>query len=170
MEKNQLYKVTIVFPNGEIKKNEYFALEPYDGMQFLQDGVPYVVKYAVLNCFVTDDEKVVNYYTINVEEIKSQEMVGVTRVKFITPQSNSECAANLEEQLNKFLFETRHTHHIMNITYTNWFVVVEYRLRNYNDTETHKAREKSYQCNGKKIGFKLESDTEWFVNTHNIDY
>lgn len=163
-----IYKVTIVYPNGNIEKDN-FLLEPTEGESFLSEDKKeaYYIKKSVLTCIVADETKSIQYYTIYVEPY-NRNMVGITQVKMISVDfGGNGVAESLEEQLNKFLYETRHTHHIIDITHTNAYICVKYCIRNTNDTEKHKALEKSYQKNGKKIKFELEN-TEWTCNTSNI--
>lgn len=153
MEKNPIYKVTIVYPNGNIEKDE-FLLEPIEGQSFNGKEEIYYIKKSVLNCVVSDETKSFKYYTIYAEPY-NKEMVGVTQTKFISCKfGGNGVAEDLESQLNHFLHETRHTHHIIDITHTNMYIAVKYRIRNSFDTAKHIAAEKSYQNNGAKITFK----------------
>lgn len=163
-----IYKVTIVYPNGKIEKDE-FLLEPIEGESFLSDDRKevYYIKKSVLTCIVADETKSIQYYTIYAEPY-NKNMVGVTQVKMISCDfGGNGVAESLEEKLNKFLYETRHTHHIIDITPFNMYICVKYCIRNTYDIEKHKAAETSYQENGKKVKFVL-NNTEWSCDTSNI--
>ena len=154
-ELRPIYKVTIVHPNGNIEKDE-FLLEPKEGESFLSDDgkETYYIKKSVLTCVVSDETKSIQYYTIYVEPY-NKEKIGITQTKFISCKfGGNGVAEDLESQLNHFLYETRHTHHIIDITHTNMYIAVKYRIRNSFDTAKHIASEKSYQNNGAKIRFK----------------
>lgn len=154
-ELRPIYKVTIIYPNGNIEKDS-FLLEPTEGELFLSSDKKelYYIKKSVLNCVVSDETNLFKYYTIYAEP-QNKEMVGITQTKFISCNfGGNGVVENLEEQLNKFLYETRHTHHIIDITHTNMYIAVKYKLRNSFDVAKHKAAEESYQNNGAKIKFK----------------
>ena len=154
-ELKPIYKVTIIYPNGNIEKDS-FLIEPTEGELFLSSDKKelYYIKKSVLTCIVSDETKSIQYYTIYAEP-QNKEMVGITQTKFISCKfGGNGVVENLEEQLNEFLYETRHTHHIIDITHTNMYIAVKYRLRNSFDVAKHKAAEESYQNNGAKITFK----------------
>ena len=154
-ELRPIYKVTIIYPNGNIEKDE-FSLQPTEGELFLSSDKKelYYIKKSVLTCIVSDETNLIQYYTIYAEP-QNKEMVGITQTKFISCKfGGNGVAEDLEGQLNKFLYETRHTHHIIDITHTNMYIAVKYKIRNTFDTAKHKAAEESYQNNGAKITFK----------------
>lgn len=152
-ELRPIYKVTIVYPNGNIEKDS-FLLEPIEGQSFNGKEEIYYIKKSVLTCVVSDETKSIKYYTIYAEPY-NKEMIGVTQTIFISCNFGGNGVAEyLNKQLNKFLYETRHTHHIIDITHANAYIAVKYRLRNSIDVEKHKAAEESYQNNGAKITFK----------------
>ena len=152
-ELRPIYKVTIVYPNGNIEKDS-FLLEPIEGQSFNGKEEMYYIKKSVLTCVVSDETKSFKYYTIYAEPY-NKEMVGVTQTKFISCKfGGNGVAEDLESQLNHFLYETRHTHHIIDITHTHAYIAVKYKLRNSFDVEKHKAAEESYQNNGAKIIYK----------------
>ena len=152
-ELKPIYKVTIVYPNGNIEKDS-FLLEPIEGQSFNGKEEIYYIKKSVLTCFVSDETKSIKYYTIYAEPY-NKEMIGVTQTIFISCNFGGNGVAEyLNKQLNKFLYETRHTHHIIDITHANAYIAVMYRLRNSFDVEKHKAAEESYQNNGAKITYK----------------
>lgn len=154
-ELRPIYKVTIIYPNGNIEKDS-FLIEPTEGELFLSSDKKelYYIKKSVLTCIVSDETKSIQYYTIYAEP-QNKKMVGITQTKFITCKfGGNGVAEDLEEQLNKFLYETRHTHHIIDITHAHAYIAVKYRLRNSFDVARHKAAEESYQNNGAKITFK----------------
>ena len=152
-ELRPIYNVTIVYPNGNIEKDS-FLLEPIEGQSFNGKEEIYYIKKSVLTCVVSDETKSFKYYTIYAEPY-NKEMIGVTQTKFISCNfGGNGVAENLEEQLNKFLYETRHTHHIIDITHTNMYIAVKYKLRNSFDVAKHKGAEESYQKNGARITFK----------------
>ena len=170
MEKKPIYKVTIVYPNGNIEKDE-FSLEPIEGESFSSiDGKePYYIKKSVLTCIVSDETKSIQYYTIYAEPY-NKEMVGITQTKFISCKfGGNGVAEDLEKQLNKFLYETRHTHHIIDITHTNMYIAVKYRIRNSFDTAKHKASEESYQKNGAKTPIINNLIRDCYINLTNIE-
>ena len=168
MEKKPIYKVTIVYPNGNIEKDE-FLLEPLEGESFNGKEEIYYIKKSVLNCVVSDETKSFKYYTIYAEPY-NKNMIGVTQVKLITCEySGKGVVADLESQLNHFLYETRHTHHIIDIQYTQYYIAVKYRIRNGFGTTLHKALEESYQKDGIKRSF-IYNGVEWSGNETNIDY
>ena len=173
-ELKPIYKVTIVYPNGNVEKDE-FSLEPLEGESFLSNDrkEAYYIKKSVLTCVVSDETKTIQYYTIYAEPY-NRNMVGVTQTKFISCNfGGNGVAENLEEQLNKFLYETRHTHHIIDITHTNMYIAVKYKIRNTFDTAKHKAAEESYQNNGAKIKFisQIINGKEYHcdINVSNIE-
>lgn len=186
MEKNPIYKVTIVYPNGNIEKNVSFTLEPKEGdtyvsfndeqsglkglKQHLENEIVYTIVKSILTNFTSDNERTINYYTIYVEPTQNKNMIGVTQVKLITCEySGKGVVADLESQLNHFLYETRHTHHIIDIQYTQYYIAVKYRIRNGFGTTLHKALEESYQKDGIKTSF-IYNSVEWSGNETNIDY
>lgn len=155
-ELKPIYKVTIVYPNGNVEKDE-FSLEPLEGESFLSNDrkESYYIKKSVLTCVVSDETKSIQYYTIYAEPY-NKEMIGVTQTIFISCNFGGNGVAEyLNKQLNKFLYETRHTHHIIDITHANAYIAVKYKLRNSIDVEKHKAAEESYQNNGAKIALLL---------------
>ena len=173
-ELKPIYKVTIVYPNGKVEKDN-FLLEPTEGASFLSEDKKeaYYIKKSVLTCVVSDETKTIQYYTIYAEPY-NRNMVGVTQTKFISCNfGGNGVAENLEEQLNKFLYETRHTHHIIDITHTNMYIAVKYKIRNTFDTAKHKAAEESYQNNGAKIKFisQIINGKEYHcdINVSNIE-
>ena len=173
-ELKPIYKVTIVYPNGKVEKDN-FLLEPTEGASFLSEDKKeaYYIKKSVLTCVVSDETKTIQYYTIYAEPY-NRNMVGVTQTKFISCNfGGNGVAENLEEQLNKFLYETRHTHHIIDITHTNMYIAVKYKIRNTFDTAKHKASEESYQKNGAKIKFisQIINGKEYHcdINVSNIE-
>ena len=173
-ELKPIYKVTIVYPNGKVEKDN-FLLEPTEGASFLSEDKKeaYYIKKSVLTCVVSDETKTIQYYTIYAEPY-NRNMVGVTQIKFISCNfGGNGVAENLEEQLNKFLYETRHTHHIIDITHTNMYIAVKYKIRNTFDTAKHKAAEESYQNNGAKIKFisQIINGKEYHcdINVSNIE-
>lgn len=171
-ELRQIYKVTIVYPNGNIVKDS-FLLEPIEGQAFNGEEEIYYIKKSVLNCVVTDETKSIQYYTIYAEPY-NRNMIGVTQTKFISCKfGGNGVAEDLEEQLNEFLYETRHTHHIIDITHTNTYIAVKYKIRNSIDAAKHKAAEESYQQNGAKITFKAPIITnelrDCTINVSNIE-
>ena len=126
-----------------------------------------------MTCVVSDETKSFKYYTIYAEPY-NRNMVGVTQTKFISCNfGGNGVAESLEEQLNKFLYETRHTHHIIDITHTNMYIAVKYRIRNSIDAARHKAAEESYQNNGAKIKFNAPiingKEYNCDVNVSNIE-
>ena len=173
-ELRPIYKVTIVYPNGSIEKDE-FSLEPTEGESFLSNDrkETYYIKKSILTCIVSDETKSIQYYTIYAEPY-NRNMIGIRQTKFISCNfGGNGVAENLEEQLNKFLYETRHTHHIIDITHTNIYIAVKYKLRNSIDTARHKAAEESYQKNGAKITFKApiinNELRDCYINVSNIE-
>lgn len=171
-ELKPIYKVTIVYPNGNIEKDS-FLLEPIEGQSFNGKEEIYYIKKSVLTCVVSDETKSFKYYTIYAEPY-NKEMIGVTQTKFISCNfGGNGVAESLEEQLNKFLYETRHTHHIIDITHTNMYIAVKYKLRNSIDAARHKAAEESYQKNGAKITFKApiinNELRDCYINVSNIE-
>ena len=173
-ELKPIYKVTIVYPNGKVEKDN-FLLEPTEGASFLSEDKKeaYYIKKSVLTCVVSDETKTIQYYTIYAEPY-NRNMVGVTQTKFISCNfGGNGVAENLEEQLNKFLYETRHTHHIIDITHTNMYIAVKYKIRNTFDTAKHKAAEESYKNNGAKIKFisQIINGKEYHcdINVSNIE-
>lgn len=173
-ELRHIYKVTIVYPNGNIEKDE-FSLEPIEGESFLSSDrkEAYYIKKSVLTCIVTDETKSIQYHTIYAEPY-NRNMVGIPQTKFISCDfGGSGVPKNLEEQLNKFLYETRHTHHIIDITHAHGYIAVKYMLRNSFDVAKHKAVEESYQKNGAKITFKTpiinDELRDCSINVSNIE-
>ena len=173
-ELKPIYKVTIVYPNGKVEKDN-FLLEPTEGASFLSEDKKeaYYIKKSVLTCVVSDETKSIQYYTIYAEPY-NRNMVGITQTKFISCNfGGNGVAENLEAQLNKFLYETRHTHHIIDITHTNMYIAVKYKIRNTFDTAKHKAAEESYQNNGAKIKFisQIINGKEYHcdINVSNIE-
>lgn len=157
-ELRPIYKVTIIYPNGNIEKDS-FLLEPIEGESFLSSDrkEAYYIKKSVLTCIVSDETKSIQYYTIYAEPY-NRNMVGVTQTKFISCKfGGNGVAEDLEEQLNKFLYETRHTHHIIDITHTHAYIAVKYRIRNEIDTTKHKAKEESYQNNGREVIYQVKN-------------
>lgn len=171
-ELRPIYNVTIVYPNGNIEKDS-FLLEPIEGQSFNGKEEMYYIKKSVLTCVVSDETKSIKYYTIYAEPY-NKEMIGITQTKFISCNfGGNGVAENLEEQLNEFLYETRHTHHIIDITHTNMYIAVKYKLRNSIDAARHKAAEESYQKNGAKITFKApiinNELRDCYINVSNIE-
>ena len=65
----------------------------------------------------------------------------VTQTKFISsPFGGNDSIKYLEEKLNDFLFENRFTHKILDITYTQSYIVVKYKLRNELETIQSKSK------------------------------
>lgn len=169
-ELKPIYKVTIVYPNGNIEKDS-FLLEPIEGELFLSEDKKesYYIKKSVLNCVVADETKSIQNYTIYAEPY-NRNMVGVTQVKMISVDfGGNGVAESLEKQLNKFLYETRHTHHIIDITHTNAYIAVKYKLRNTFDTAKHIASEESYQKNGVKRPIINNEIRDCYINLSNIE-
>lgn len=99
------------------------------------------------------------YYSMVVkldEEILLEEsLVGVTQVKIISPNFGGKDAAKaIEDALNEWLFETRHTHYVMDITYMQFGVAIKYRLRSEVDQRQYKATEMSYKKGGETIKYQ----------------
>jgi 1-acyl-sn-glycerol-3-phosphate acyltransferase len=171
-ELRPIYKVTIIYPNGNIEKDS-FLLEPIEGQTFNGKEEMYYIKKSVFTCVVSDETKSIKYYTIYAEPY-NKEMIGVTQTKFISCNfGGNDVVEILEEQLNEFLYETRHTHHIIDITHTMAYIAVKYKLRNSFDVEKHKAAEESYQKNGAKIKFisQIINGKEYHcdINVSNIE-
>lgn len=171
-ELKPIYKVTIVYPNGKVEKDN-FLLEPTEGASFLSEDKKesYYIKKSVLTCVVSDETKTIQYYTIYAEPY-NRNMVGITQTKFIPCLSgiNAEKAiCDWETKLNKFLYETRHTHHIIDITHTHAYIAVKYKIRNAFDTAKHKAAEESYQKNGAKAPIINNEIRDCYINITNIE-
>lgn len=130
------------------------------------------VKITKLNkvISISNDDTSIHYYNAFCEQVNSS-MVGITQVKFITCNYAGEGVVNdLENQLNKFLYETRHTHHIIDITYNTHYIAIKYRLRNNFDCEAHKAKEESYQKEGEKVIFRETSIGHYYEQQASINF
>ena len=141
------FYITVVF-NGEIinyAKNS----EPKVGDKFIHNGKDLEITKIYQTLQFVDLPRNAMYYTCIAKEVVSHNpLVGVTQVKFITcPFGGNDAVKSLEDALNEFLWETRHTHHILDITHTNMYIAVKYRLHNDRDIERSKSNEKYYQLN-----------------------
>lgn len=130
------------------------------------------VKITKLNkvISISNNDTSIHYYNAFCEQV-NQSMVGITQVKFISCNYAGDGVVNdLENQLNKFLYETRHTHHIIDITYTTCYIAVKYRLRNNFDCDAHKAKEESYQKEGEKVIFRETSIGHYYEQQASINF
>jgi hypothetical protein len=143
---NKFY-IAVTF-NGEII-NYTTKFEPHIGDKFFHNGKELEVTNISQTIQFADPLTNAMYYTCIAKEVVSNNpLVGVTQVKFITcPFGGSDVVKCLEDALNEFLWETRHTHHILDITHTNMYIAVKYRLYNDRDIERSKINEKCYQRN-----------------------
>ena len=143
---NKFY-IAVTF-NGEII-NYTSKCEPKVGDKFFHNGKELEVTKISQTLQFADPLTNAMYYTCIAKEVVSNNpLVGVTQVKFITcPFGGNDAVKSLEDALNEFLWETRHTHHILDITYTNMYIAVRYRLHNDRDIERSKINEKCYQRN-----------------------
>jgi hypothetical protein len=141
------FYITVAF-NGEII-NYTTHSEPKVGDKFFHNGKELEVTKISQTLQFVDLLRNAMYYTCIAKEVVSNNpLVGVTQVKFITcPFSGNDAVKSLEDALNEFLWETRHTHHILDITHTNMYIAVKYRLYNDRDIERSKSNEKQYQRN-----------------------
>lgn len=141
------FYITVVF-NGEII-NYAKDSEPKVGDKFIHNGKELEVTKIYQTLQFVDLLRNAMYYTCIAKEVVSHNpLVGVTQVKFITcPFGGNDAVKTLEDALNEFLWETRHTHHILDITHTNMYIAVKYRLYNDRDIERSKSNEKQYQRN-----------------------
>lgn len=122
------------------------------------NGEVVIVKMAFNNCFFDNDNSYNHYNCIG--KYKSSNLVGVSQVKMITYNcGGDELVPNLEKQLNEFLNETKYTHEILDITYTQYYIAVKYRIRNDYDTIKSKACHESYQNNGSNVEYKFKGFT-----------
>lgn len=133
------------------------------------------VKITKLNkvISISNDDTSIHYYNAFCEQVNSS-MVGITQIKFIpclTVGINAEKSiCDWETKLNKFLYETRNTHHIIDITYTNAYIAIKYRLRNNFDCDAHKAKEESYQKEGEKVIFRKTSIGHYYEEQTSINF
>ena len=141
------FYITVAF-NGEII-NYAKDSEPKIGDKFIHNGKDLEITKIYQTLQFADLLRNAMYYTCIAKEVVSNNpLVGVTQVKFITcPFGGSDLVKSLEDALNEFLWETRHTHHILDITHTNMYIAVKYRLYNDRDIERSKINEKCYQRN-----------------------
>lgn len=142
-----IFYITATF-NGEIINYSTHS-EPKVGDKFIHNGKELEVTKIYQTLQFVDLLRNAMYYTCIAKEVVSKNpLVGVTQVKFITcPFGGNDAVKNLEDALNEFLWETRHTHHILDITHTNMYIAVKYRLYNDRDIERSKTSEKHYQQN-----------------------
>lgn len=130
------------------------------------------VKITKLNkvISISNDDTSIHYYNAFCEQINPS-MVGITQVKFISCNYAGNGVVNdLESQLNKFLYETRHTHHIIDITHNTYYIAIKYRLRNNFDCDVHKAKEESYQKEGEKVIFRETSIGHYYEQQASINF
>ena len=102
------------------------------------------VDYRIIQCkrvvSVENQISSLHYCVCSIEPIENN-MVGVVQVKLI--QGNN--YADMESNLNKFLYENRHNYEILSIDHTMAYVAVKYRMRNKGDKWVSIETEKSYQ-------------------------
>lgn len=130
------------------------------------------VKITKLNkvISISNDDTSIHYYNAFCEQVNPS-MVGITQVKFITCSYAGNGVVNdLENQLNNFLYETRHTHHIIDITHNTYYIAIKYRLRNNFDCDAHKAKEESYQKEGEKVIFRETSIGHYYEQQASINF
>ena len=127
------------------------------GDQFLiENDMVVITSVKLVNKVVTSTEET-HYICITCDKIVEvdKSLVGVTQVKIISPNFGGKDAAKaIEDALNEWLFETRHTHFVMDITYMQFGVAIKYRLRNEVDQRRYKATEMSYKKSGETIKYQ----------------
>jgi hypothetical protein len=100
----------------------------------------YIIKDVKENWVWEHGQTTIKYCTCVAEEFV-RNMVGVPQFKFIQGHSYGE----MEEELNKFLYENRHRYAILDISHTMAYIAVQYKLRSEKERYASKAREKSLQ-------------------------
>ena len=153
-DNNPIYVCTIVLLNGEVLQEESNN-KPDLNTQYILDNGDIIKFDTIIETNQVIDREFVRHYVTCIEKKPYDNfLVGVTQTKFISsPFGGNDSIKYLEEKLNDFLFENRFTHQILDITYTQSYIVVKYKLRNELETIQSKAKFESYKKNGIEIKY-----------------
>lgn len=131
MEK--IYEIKCVTSNGDVY-NIQRDIEPRRGDSIILvdnslQAIEVVITKVSKIVTITNCSNETNYYVCVVESYNS--LVGVQQCKFIIGSSYAE----MEQELNKFLYENRIRLAIIDIQYTMAFISVKYKLRSKKEQE-----------------------------------
>lgn len=166
MKNYTIYVCTIVFLNGEVLQEESNIKPELNTLYITNNGD--TIKFATIieTNQVIDRESVRCYVTCIEKKPYDKFLIGVTQTKFIScPFGGIDAIKYLEEKLNDFLFENRFTHHILDITYTQSYVVVKYKLKNEIDTLKSEKKIESYRKNGIEVKYKFKNKNYFLTET-----
>lgn len=155
MKANNIYVLTIVSLNGEVFQEETQVKPTLEECYITNNGNFIRFETIIETNKVVDREFVRSYVTCIEKKPINNSLIGVTQTKFIySPYGGVDSIEHIETELNEFLFETRFTHQILDISYTQSYVVVKYKLKNEIDTLKTEVKLESYQKNGRTINYK----------------
>lgn len=108
---------------------------------FLCEGKNYRVVECEKVLSIENASSSINYYVCVVEPLEEDDKVFVVQVKFIQGDTYND----MEQNLNKFLYENRHEFEILSIEHNMSYVAIKYRKRNKRDYLASVENEKSYR-------------------------
>ena len=126
--------------NGKIKSVNLVYVPKVDEI-ITFEGKDYLVKDVKENWVWEHGQTTTKFCTCVAEEFVCN-MVGVVLVKFIR-----DCCsyAEVENNLNEFLYKNRHKYAILEITHATAYVAIKYRLRSEKEQYASMMSEKSLQ-------------------------
>lgn len=158
MKANHIYVLTIVYLNGNVLQEETQVKPTLDECYITNNGDFVRFETIIETNKVIDREFVRSYVTCVEKKPNNDNLIGVTQTKFIScPFGGIDAIKYLETELNKFLFENRFTHYILDISYTQSFVVVKYKLKNEIDVLKSEKRFESYKNNGVEVKYEFKN-------------
>ena len=166
MKNHPIYVCTIVLLSGEVLQEECSKKPELDTQYITNNGD--IIRFATIieTNQVIDREFVRHYVTCIQKKPYDDFLIGVTQTKFIScPFGGIDAIKYLEEKLNDFLFENRFTHHILDISYTQSYVVVKYKLKNELDTLKSEKRFESYRKNGIEVKYEFKNGNYFLTET-----
>lgn len=119
---NEMYEIKIVCENNIITTQIDF--KPKVGDIVTDNNKKIQIEKIEKIVTISTNEDAITLYTA-IGTYQDKKMIGVTQVQFI--QGNS--YADMNNNLNKFLYDNRHCYEIMNITHATSYVAVTYRVR-----------------------------------------
>lgn len=123
--------------NGKITSVDLFYIPKVDEILTFENK-DYIIKDVKENWVWEHGQTTIKYCTCVAEEFV-RNMVGVPQFKFIQGYGYDE----MEEKLNKFLYENRHKYAILDVSYTTAYIAIQYKLRNEKEQFVSMAKEKS---------------------------
>ena len=120
---NEMYEIKIVCENDIITTQIGFKPQVGDIVADDNDKKIQIEKIEKIVTISTNEGAITLYTAIGTYQDKK--LVGVTQVQFIQGDSY----ADMNNNLNKFLYDNRHCYEIMNITHATAYVAVTYRVR-----------------------------------------